>query len=407
MQSLQSYHICHICWPSQPFQIIWAILDLLDGESCWHIHKYADIHQCLVAVHQFDFLHLICTYTGYHCRWVRFATFSPMKLAHVPSRRCWKFPGGRLMKKPVADDGDENTTRNIQACPTKSLCAVYRTNWTCQNPLGPACLTSTSMFYFTPWFASTFQDWSDYIWATSATSWFLASPCFILTPCTLFLAPSRTIPSVSFWPPVQKSRSGRSETVESRNHRNPPKYIKIHRAVVFLFPVSRPLVALLQQPERPAGKLLAMFPRKGTTPDVYFKFETPLGIGDPPLDRKKLKKLTLRPWKVWVCPILSILPKGCQQCDGKSHHFSFSSWGTLTQVWQWRRVKFGCWIQTQPSNLLGRSNKVSRQSYGVSFFLSFFLSLLDWLIDWLIDWLFVCLFVCLWRAWYFMIGLVL
>ena len=83
-------------------------------------------------------------------------------------------------------------------------------------------------FYFTPWFASTFQDWSDYIWATSATSWFLASPCFILNP----LHPT---------PRSQKSGSGRSETVESRN---PPKYIKIHRAVVFLFPVSRPTRSL-------------------------------------------------------------------------------------------------------------------------------------------------------------------
>ena len=26
--------------------------------------------------------------------------------------------------------------------------------------------------------------------------------------------------------------------------------------------------------------------RKGTTPDVYFKFETPLGLGDPLFDGK-------------------------------------------------------------------------------------------------------------------------
>ena len=229
-------------------------------------------------------------------------------------------------------------------------------------------------FYFTPWFASTFQDWSDYIWATSATSWFLASPCFILNP----LHPT---------PRSQKSGSGRSETVESRN---PPKYIKIHRAVVFLFPVSRPLVALLQQPERPAGKLLAMFPRKGTTPDVYFKFETPLGIGDPPLDRKKTEKNDIETMES-VGLSNTINTSICvSNAMASPHHFSFSSWGTLTQVWQWRRVKFGCWIQTQPSNLLERSNKVSQQSYGVSFFLSLLDWLIDRLIDWLIDWLLAC-----------------
>ena len=161
-------------------------------------HSQICRHHGWVAVNK-SYILCVPKYTGCNCGWVTCDIFSH-KTCTRSKEDVQNFPAARLMKKPVADDGDENTTRNIQACPTKSLCLVYRGNWGCQNLLGPAFLTSTHpppcfFLVLTPWFASTLQDWGDYIWATSATSCFFDFPLLHFNPLHSLLSPL----TVSFW----------------------------------------------------------------------------------------------------------------------------------------------------------------------------------------------------------------